>query len=144
MRSLASLVTISLTAATALAAPLVSLTPDDIEKAGGGIPNVSPPPGLKVTELAVASYQSANFLENLQYAFFTAVLANLTSDKSYGKGYKGPWKVKDKKGLSIVEAVEKIRAQGKVHLVVVEFILTSWNASVIPACQYTFPVSSMK
>src|SRR5881392_398630 len=73
MHSLTSFATASLMASMALAVPLVSLTPEDIKFAGGGIPDVTPPP-LKVTEKAIASYQSANYLENLQYAFFTEAI----------------------------------------------------------------------
>ncbi|KAI9751005.1 MAG: hypothetical protein M4579_006215 [Chaenotheca gracillima] len=114
--------------AAALATP--KLGQDVINTAGGAPPNGPPPTNLSAN--AISGFQLANFLENLEAAFFEAGVKNMTSNGGWGMETFGP--------LS-VQTIEMIAAQEQVHVATIQAILAPSNSTISP-CNYTFPVES--
>ncbi|KZF21429.1 hypothetical protein L228DRAFT_212327 [Xylona heveae TC161] len=114
----------------ALAAPpQAPLSLQDQVVAGGGVPDIPPPPS-PLTKSEAQNIQLANFLENLEVNFFSQGLANITS-----------WGVGDYP-FNIVDIVTKIVAQEKVHVATFEDLLLQFGYETVPPCKYSFPVSN--
>ncbi|MCJ1294845.1 hypothetical protein MMC34_006404 [Xylographa carneopallida] len=95
--------------------------------AGGGVPNTPFPSTLSKSTLN--DIQVANFLENLESAFFHAAVTNLT-----GWGTTG---FPD----DTLDLIRRVAAQEQVHVATFEAILSHFDTPVIPPCQYQFPVT---
>jgi hypothetical protein len=129
-----------LSASSALAAPTkvykrqatptaqMNLSPSTIAEAGGNVPDTQPPPTLSPATLN--DFQIANFLENIESAFFQAGVTNLTTWGTTGFP------------SNTLDVVSRVAAQEQVHVATFEDLLTHFNTSIIPPCQYTFPVTN--
>lgn len=96
--------------------------------AGGAPPNGTPP--SSISDTAKAGFRGANFLENLESAFFLAGLRNLTNT----------WGASE----DVITVVRNVIAQEEVHVQTIENILTHFNTATIQPCQYVFPVDSQE
>ena len=94
--------------------------------AGGKPPNGAPPANISPT--AVAGFQGANFLENLESNFFAEGLYNLTHRWSSSR--------------AVIQVVENIVGQEEVHVQTVENLLNHFGAQTFSPCKYSFPVST--
>ena len=125
-----SLLTIGLST-SALAAPLVTgvdLPHSVTATAGGAPPNSGFPLTLSTT--GTQAFQLANFLENLESAFFQAGLANLTTWGTEG--------LPD----DTQNVVARVAAQEEVHVATIETLLNHFGQATFQPCQYSFPVSN--
>ncbi|KAE9377319.1 hypothetical protein N431DRAFT_453671 [Stipitochalara longipes BDJ] len=113
-------------------APAVPLSQNVISNAGGGLSNAPDPKNISQT--AIAGFTIANFIENVEAAFFTTALANFTSDSSFTEA-----KVN---GISLSDVVTKVAAQEAVHVATIETLLTANGAKTVAPCKYVFPVSN--
>lgn len=126
-------IALSLLVKTALAyPPLVTgtaLPPQITQQAGGGLPNTPGTPHL--SNNAITNFQLANFLENLESAFFQEGLSNFTQWGSGGQT----------NGVSNMNVVSQIAAQEEVHVAAIVGLLKGNGASDVAPCQYSFPVT---
>jgi hypothetical protein len=133
MASFLSLATLALLARITAAAPaLVTGTalPQNIaQQAGGGLPNQ--PGSPRVSQNGIANFQVANFLENLESAFFQEGLLNFTS---WGAGGQT-------NGVNNMNVVSHIAAQEEVHVAAIVSLLQGNGAQDVAPCQYSFPVT---
>jgi hypothetical protein len=113
-------------------APAIPLSQSVISNAGGGLSNAPDP--TNISQTAIDGFTIANFIENVEAAFFTTALANFTSDSSFSGA-----KVN---GISLSDVVTKVAAQEAVHVATIETLLTSNGAKTVAPCKYTFPVSN--
>ncbi|KAH8799665.1 ferritin-like domain-containing protein [Xylogone sp. PMI_703] len=109
----------------AAAAPLCSNTTD---VAGGGLPNIDKPP--LISPNAIKGVQLALFLENLEVSYFSTGLTNIT--KWGTSGYAN----------DTIDIVSKVVTQEEVHVATFVDLLQAYDAALIPACNYSFPVNS--
>ena len=114
-------------------APAVPLSQSVISNAGGGLSNAADPKNISQT--AIAGFMIANFIENVEAAFFETALANYSSDSSFTEA-----KVN---GISLSDVVTKVAAQEVVHVATIEELLTANGAKTVAPCKYTFPVSNI-
>ncbi|MCJ1473415.1 hypothetical protein MMC13_002066 [Lambiella insularis] len=103
------------------------LSPALISEAGGDVPNAELPSSL--SQATLNDIQVANFLENLESAFFEAAVTNLTQWGTAG--------FPD----DTLDIVKRVAAQETVHKQTFRSILAHFNTATIPACQYQFPVT---
>jgi len=126
-------VTLLFLAKSILAAPALitgtALPPQITESAGGGLPNTPGTP--HISSNAVNNFGLANFLENLESAFFQEGLANFTTWGNSGTT----------NGVSNVEVVSHIAAQEEVHVAAIVGLLKGNGAMDVPPCQYSFPTT---
>ncbi|KAF2176533.1 hypothetical protein K469DRAFT_606843 [Zopfia rhizophila CBS 207.26] len=108
----------------AAAAPLCSET---VDTAGGGPPNSVMPTAISAG--AIKELQLAHFLENMEASFFNAGLTNITEWGTTGLPN------------DTIEVISKIAAQEEVHLSSIENVLKFHNETLIPPCNYSFPVN---
>lgn len=94
--------------------------------AGGAPPNSPPPANISAT--AIAGFTGANFLENLESAFFFAGLQNLTHT----------WN----SSPDVIAVVRNVIAQEEVHVQTIENLLSHFKAPTLDPCKYVFPVTS--
>ncbi|KAK7890028.1 hypothetical protein LTR67_008493 [Exophiala xenobiotica] len=106
-----------------------ALPPQITQQAGGGLPNQPGTP--KLSQNALDNFQVANFLENLESAFFQEGLMNFTQWGSGGTT----------NGVSNLNVVSHIAAQEEVHVAAIVGLLTGNGAQDVLPCQYSFPVS---
>ena len=134
MPSLFLPVALSLLARSVLATPVPLVTgtalPSNIAQlAGGGLPNQPATPSI--SNNAINGFQLANFLENLESAFFQEGLMNYTQ---WGTGSQT-------NGVSNQVVVSHIAAQEEVHVAAIVGLLQGNGASDVAPCQYNFPVT---
>ena len=79
--------------------------------------------------------QLANFLENLEAAFFHEGAMN------YTQKFKGHSKVN---GVKTADVVRRIAAQESLHKSSIEMLLKSNGAEAVSSCKYSFPVTDEK
>ena len=113
-------------------APAVPLSQSVISNAGGGLSDAPDPKNISQT--AISGFTIANFIENVEAAFFTTALANFTSDSSFTEA-----KVN---GISLSDVVTKVAAQEAVHVATIESLLTANGAKTVAPCKYTFAVAN--
>jgi hypothetical protein len=114
-------------------APASPLSQSVITNAGGSLLDASNP--KNISQSALDGFTVANFIENVEAAFFAQALTNLTSDSALTQA-----KVN---GLSISEVVTKVAAQeAAVHVATIESLLTSNGAKAVAPCKYIFPVAN--
>ncbi|MCJ1416159.1 hypothetical protein MMC32_002494 [Xylographa parallela] len=119
---------VSVTAApTRKQATQIYISTEVVSIAGGGVPNIPLPSALSTSTLN--DIQVANFLENLESAFFRAAVVNITAWGTTG--------FPD----DTLDIIQRIAAQEQVHVATFEAILTQFKTPVIPPCQYQFPVT---
>ncbi|KAF4624709.1 hypothetical protein G7Y89_g13460 [Cudoniella acicularis] len=105
-----------------IAIGLVAATPICSDVAGGGLPNSGRP--LLLSPAAVKDLQLALFLENLEVAYFSSGLSNITM---WGiNGYPN----------------DTIGVQKEIHVATIIDLLEAYNEIPIPPCNYSFPVNS--
>jgi hypothetical protein len=109
-----------------------SLSQTIISNAGGGVPVGNS--AIQLSDDGISGFQVANFLENVEAAFFAAAQSNLTKDAAFT--------ATPAKGLSISDTLTKIVAQEQVHVATVENLLASNNAFTIPACTSILPIGN--
>ncbi|KAH8653981.1 ferritin-like domain-containing protein [Tricladium varicosporioides] len=111
----------------AAAAPLCN---NITEAAGGGVPRFG---GLSsISAGAVKGFQLALFLENLESSFFQTGLSNITK---WGiNGYPS----------DTIQVVTGVAAQEEIHTDTIIDLLETYNAALVPPCNYSFPVNSTK
>ncbi|KIX01285.1 uncharacterized protein Z518_09010 [Rhinocladiella mackenziei CBS 650.93] len=126
-------VALLLLAKSILAAPALvtgtALPPHITQQAGGGLPNTPGTP--HISQNAVSLFQLANFLENLESAFFQEGLMNFTQ---WGTGGQT-------NGVSNMAVVSHIAAQEEVHVASIVSLLKGNGAQDVAPCQYGFPVT---
>ncbi|MCJ1248777.1 hypothetical protein MMC30_005996 [Trapelia coarctata] len=105
-----------------------SLPPAVISTAGGNIPNAPPPP--TPSNATLNDFQIAEFLENMESAFFQAGVKNLTA-----------WGM-DGYPANTLDVVSRVAAQEQVHVATFDNLLRHFNTTTIPPCRYAFPVSN--
>ena len=118
--------------AVAAPAPLVTgtnLPPNIAHQAGGGLPNQPGTP--QVSQNGLENFQLANFLENLESAFFQEGLMNYTR---WGTGGQT-------NGVSNMAVVSRIAAQEEVHVASIVGLLKGGGAQDVAPCQYDFPIT---
>jgi hypothetical protein len=128
-------VALSLFVRSISAVPLIAgtaLPPNIVQQAGGGLPNAPGQP--QVSQNGINNFQVANFLENLESAFFQEGLTNYTW---WGTGGQT-------NGVSNLEVVSHIAAQEEVHVASIVDLLRGNGAQDVTSCQYAFPVSDEK
>ncbi|MCJ1397864.1 hypothetical protein MMC11_001060 [Xylographa trunciseda] len=126
--SVALLAVVSVTGApTRRQVSQTNLSADVVLIAGGNVPNAGFPTAL--SESTINDIQVANFLENLESAFFQAAVTNITTWGTTG--------FPD----DTLDIIRRVAAQEQVHVATFEDILTHFKAAVIPPCQYRFPVT---
>ncbi|MCJ1285719.1 hypothetical protein MMC26_005060 [Xylographa opegraphella] len=119
---------VSVTAAPARRqAAQMNISTEVVSIAGGGVPDGPLPSAL--SKSALNDIQVANFLENLESAFFQAAVTNITAWGTTG--------FPD----DTLDIVRRVAAQEQVHVATFEAILTHFDTPVIPPCQYQFPVT---
>ncbi|MCJ1383736.1 hypothetical protein MMC17_006850 [Xylographa soralifera] len=106
----------------------INISAEVVATAGGGVPNIPPPSSLSKSTLN--DIQVANFLENLESAFFQAAVTNITAWGTTG--------FPD----DTLDIIRHVAAQEQVHVATFEDILTHFNTPVIPPCQYQFPATN--
>lgn len=94
--------------------------------AGGGPPNFPLP--ASISAAGIAGFTGANFLENLESAFFLEGLRNLTHT----------WR----SSPEVIDVVRHIVAQEEIHVQTIENVLENFHAPTLDPCQYVFPVDS--
>jgi hypothetical protein len=146
------------TAAPAQEAPQAAVPPVGVlnanitQTAGGSVPNVSAP--LKLTAAAQTGFQLLLFLEELEVYFYYEGLQNLTNKWNLTGLPSDTLEVISKTaavspsaeailrlGKGILTTVD-IRQQEDVHVATLQAVLRNNNATIIPPCNYTFPVST--
>ncbi|EXJ77873.1 hypothetical protein A1O3_09032 [Capronia epimyces CBS 606.96] len=129
-------VMLSLFAGSVFAAPALvtgaALPPNIADQAGGGLPNAPGEP--KVSQTGLDNFQVANFLENLESAFFQEGLMNYTW---WGTGGQT-------NGVSNLEVVSHIAAQEEVHVAAIVDLLKANGVRDVAPCKYSFPVTDEK
>ncbi|OAG36044.1 hypothetical protein AYO21_09762 [Fonsecaea monophora] len=113
-------------------APMVTGTnlPGNIaQQAGGGLPNQ--PGSPHVSQSGLSAFQLANFLENLESAFFQEGLMNFTQ---WGTGGQT-------NGVSNMVVVSHIAAQEEVHVASIVGLLQANGAQDVAPCEYNFPTT---
>ncbi|KAF2425533.1 hypothetical protein EJ08DRAFT_594389 [Tothia fuscella] len=99
--------------------------------AGGGIPNVSGS-AVQYTQAGIVALQLLATLENIEAFFYAEAIHNLTT---------GAYTLPDNSTyVETVEVISKIAAQEAVHVATVGAVLRLNFATVVPPCQYAFPV----
>lgn len=120
-------------ARTAVAVPALvtgtALPPNIAQQAGGGLPNQLGSP--RVSQNGLSNFQVANFLENLESAFFQEGLFNFSS---WGTGSQT-------NGMSNIDVVSHIAAQEEVHVAAIVSLLRGNGVQDVAPCQYNFPVT---
>ncbi|KAJ9643264.1 hypothetical protein H2204_002160 [Knufia peltigerae] len=106
-----------------------ALPPQITQQAGGGLSNQPGTP--KLSQNGINNFQVANFLENLESAFFQEGLMNFTRWGSGGTT----------NGVSNMNVVSHIAAQEEVHVASIVGLLTGNGAQDVQPCQYSFPVT---
>jgi len=106
-----------------------ALPPNIAQAAGGGLPNQPGTP--KISQNAIDGFQLANFLENLESAFFQEGLMNYTQ---WGTGGQT-------NGVSNMMVVSHIAAQEEVHVASIVGLLQGNGAPDVAPCQYNFPIT---
>jgi hypothetical protein len=109
-----------------------ALPPNINLQAGGGLPNAPGTP--KLSQNAISNFQVANFLENLESAFFQEGLANYTYWGSGGQV----------NGVSNQNVISHIAAQEEVHVAAIVGLLNGNGAQDVLSCKYSFPVADEK
>jgi len=127
-------VALSLLARSVLAVPALvtgtALPPQITQQAGGGLPNTPGTPHISNT--AIAAFQLANFLENLESAFFQEGFQNYTTWGTTGAQING---------VNNMNVVGHIAAQEEVHVAAIAGLLQGNGAQSVAPCQYNFPVT---
>ena len=134
MSSLFLPVALSLLANSVVANPVplvtgTALPPNIAQQAGGGPPNT--PGAPKISSNAIDGFHLANFLENLESAFFQEGMMNYTQ---WGAGA-------NTNGVSNAAIVARIAAQEEVHVASIVGLLQGNGAQDIAPCQYNFPTT---
>lgn len=126
-------VVLSLFARCLLAAPALitgtALPPQIADQAGGGLANTPGTPHLSPG--GISNFQLANFLENLESAFFQEGLLNYTKWGTSG----------NTNGVSNMKVVSHIAAQEEVHVAAIVGLLKGNNAQDVAPCEYSFPIT---
>jgi len=126
-------VTLLLLVKSILAAPAMvtgtALPPQITQAAGGGLPNTPGTPHL--SQNAINNFQLANFLENLESAFFQEGLANFSA---WGTGGQT-------NGVSNMVVISHVAAQEEVHVASIAGLLKGNGAQDVAPCQYNFPTT---
>ncbi|KIW92335.1 uncharacterized protein Z519_07319 [Cladophialophora bantiana CBS 173.52] len=130
-------VALSFLARSVLATPVPIVTgtnlPSNIAQlAGGGLPNQ--PGSPRVSQSGLGNFQLANFLENLESAFFQEGLINYTQ---WGTGGQT-------NGVSNMAVVSRIAAQEEVHVASIVGLLQANGAQDVAPCEYNFPTTDEK
>ncbi|MCJ1453588.1 hypothetical protein MMC28_003935 [Mycoblastus sanguinarius] len=113
-------------------APTVGvLNANIIETAGGSLPITSTP--LRLTLVAQTGFQLLLFLEVLEVYLYYEGLQNLTSEWS-GDLSNFP--------NDTIEVITKTAAQEDIHVATLQGVLENNNVTIIPPCNYSFPVST--
>jgi len=133
MASLLLAVTLAFLTRTVTAVPALvtgtALPPNVAQLAGGGLPNQ--PGSPRVSQNGLANFQVANFLENLESAFFQEGLFNFSS-----------WGASSQtSGINNIDVVSHIAAQEEVHVAAIVSLLRGNGAQDVAPCQYSFPVT---
>ena len=102
-------------------------------KAGGSISQNALT--AKLSEDGIRLFQLANFLENMEAAFFTQGAKNYTD---------GVWRSGDVNGVRNIDVVMRIAEQEQVHVQSIESLLQTNGAQPVQPCQYSFPVVDEK
>jgi hypothetical protein len=113
-------------------APPVLLSQATADKAGGGVPS-GPLPETSFTPNAVQLFKVANFIENIESAFFAQVLQSLGKDQTFNAPARD--------GRSIANVTSQIAAQELVHIATVGGLLGAAGEQSVPACANVVGVS---
>ncbi|KAI9666815.1 MAG: hypothetical protein M1831_001591 [Alyxoria varia] len=112
------------------------------KQAGGSLSNGPPPSADLASPEAITNFQLVAFNELFETAFFTELIANITTNKpGYaigGRGYRG----KSKKVL--LEILERVQAQEVLHTLNANGALKALGSEQIQPCKYKFPVSNLE
>jgi hypothetical protein len=122
---------ISSSNATATAPPVL-LSQATADKAGGGVPS-GLLPETSFTPNAVQLFKVANFIENIESAFFAQVLQSLGKDQTFNAPARD--------GRSIANVTSQIAAQELVHIATVGGLLGAAGEQSVPACANIVGVS---
>jgi Ferritin-like domain len=124
-------ITLVFLSGTALAAP--TLDPKYGRVAGGTESQILTTQGL--SQDGIGWLQLANFLENLEVAFFHEGVSN------YTQRWKSNTKVS---GVKTADVIRRIAAQESVHKESIENLLAANGAQPVHSCTYSFPVTNEK
>ncbi|PQE13924.1 late sexual development protein [Rutstroemia sp. NJR-2017a BBW] len=113
-------------------APPVLLSQATADQAGGGVPG-GPLPETSFTPNAVQLFKVANFIENIESAFFAQVLQSLGKDETFNAPARD--------GRSIANVTSQIAAQELVHIATVGGLLGAVGQPSVPACATVVGVS---
>lgn len=113
-------------------APPVLLSQATAELAGGGVPS-GPPPATSFSPTAVQLFKVANFIENIESAFFAEALIALSKDPAFTNSSAD--------GKSIANITKQISAQELVHIATVGGLLDLVNEPAVPPCADVFTVA---
>jgi hypothetical protein len=117
---------------------------DVVVAAGGGIPDTGVP--TLISQNAIKDLQLALFLENLEVDFFRNGLENLTT-----------WGNTDPKIIDVVSRITSVwistrfcqnmssptAQQERIHVAALESILHAYGQTIVPPCEYSFPVEDL-
>ncbi|CZR67619.1 uncharacterized protein PAC_17518 [Phialocephala subalpina] len=106
-------------------APPALLSQATADEAGGGVPS-GPLPATSFTPNAVQLFKVANFIENIESAFFAQVLQSLGKDQNFNAPATD--------GRSIANVTSQIAAQELVHIATVGGLLGAAGEQAVPAC----------
>ncbi|PQE04232.1 sexual development protein [Rutstroemia sp. NJR-2017a BVV2] len=113
-------------------APPVLLSQATADQAGGGVPS-GPLPETSFTPNAVQLFKVANFIENIESAFFAQVLQSLGKDQTFNAPTRD--------GRSIANVTSQIAAQELVHIATVGGLLGAVGEPSVPPCATVVGVS---
>ncbi|KAI0967183.1 sexual development protein [Xylaria arbuscula] len=110
----------------------------DIEKQADGLLSNIPPPA-NLSAAGITNFQLIAFNENLEVAFFSEIISNITNKEPGFECYESPYSES-----AILDILKTVKAQEELHAITAITTLEHFNAPLVPEpCTYKFPTSSL-